>query len=400
MNKVKELYYNKSKASAGALLGPTKLKENQTHLPSTTIKKFFEDDPIVRLFYGKPKTNKKKHERNTSSSYPLQVIHLDLISFVNEPGVMYKYGLTCVDSYSRFALLFPIENKTSKKIKKALNLLLTALKPYRKIPSMKKSVFYCDLGKEFTSNKKFIEQKGHQMVFATSGKSKAYFAERFHAVIRKQLTILRLKEGDTKFLSLDGWAKYAKLITDIRNKTRHPSLNGAVPSEVLRLLPSALKTVQSGKSFIQGSNPFKVWVAGWRRQKEAAKKFLNQYVRLVVVSDNTFGKKSQQPQLGYELFKVSSIRPTKGNHSKSILLNLTDRENEPITGAFRLDEVLLVPETSLYHPNHRFYKPTVSKVLEKVMDKKRWKFKVKLAGNTYTLLIQRVLVGRWWRSLR
>ena len=143
--------------------------------------------------------------------------------------------------------------------------------------------------------------------------------------------------------------------------------------------------VQNGKRFIQGKNPFEVWVSGGRRQKATVTKYLNQYVRLVVVPDKIFSKKSQQYQLGYELFKVSSIRPTKGNHSKSILLNLTDREDEPIIGAFRLDEVHLVPKTSIYHPNHKSYKPTVSEILEKGKDKK---FKVKLAGNTYNLLTQ------------
>ena len=383
MKRVKELYYNKTQGAAGALLGPDKFKENQPNLSRGKIKEFFQDDPIARLFYGKPKINKKKHERNTSSSHPLQIIHMDLISFVNDPDIVFKYGLTCVDSYSRYALLIPLESKTSKNVRKGLTIMLKKFKPFRRIPSMTKSIFYCDLGKEFTSNRTFLEQQGHRIVFAASGKSKAYFAERFHAVIRKQLTILRLKEGSQKFLAKEGWAKYAELITNIHNKTKHSSLNGAVPSSVLKLIPSALKLIQSQKSVIQGFNPYQAWISGWRKQKIAKKKYLEQYVRLVVISTQTFAKKSQQYQLGYELFKVSKIRPTKGNHKKSILLHLTDRENEPITGAFRLDEVQLVPKTSIFHPDHPSYKPCVGEILEKVKINKGYKYKVKLAGNTY-----------------
>ena len=106
-----------------------------------------------------------------------------------------------------------------------------------------------------------------------------------------------------------------------------------------------------------------------------------------MIPAQTFAKKSQQYKLGYELFKVTGVRPTKGDHSKSILLYLTDQNNEPIQGVFRLDEVRIVPTQSIYHPKHPSYKPTISELVEKVKIKGRHKYKVKLAGNTYTELI-------------
>ena len=384
MKKVTNLYYNRKDGAAGGLLGPDKLQKNQKNLRKSEIKDFFENDPVARLFYGKPKLNRKKNERNTSVSHPLQILHMDLISFVNEPYTTYRYGLTCIDSYSRYAILIPIKTKSASSVRSALSVLIKELKPFRRLPSMKQSIFYCDLGKEFTSNQQFLRKKNHKIVFATSGKSKAYFAERFHAVVRRQLTLLRLKEGDQKFLAREGWAKYAPLITKIHNKTQHASLNRATPIDVINLRPAALKRIQDWKKNSQGSNPYKTWKNSWKKQKQSIEKYLHQYVRLVVIPSQIFAKKSQQYKLGYELFTVTSVRPTKGDHSKSILLHLTDRENETIQGVFRLDEVHIVPKESIFHPNHPHYKPTISQVVEKVKNGRGQKYKVRLAGNTYT----------------
>ena len=146
------------------------------------------------------------------------------------------------------------------------------------------------------------------------------------------------------------------------------------------LQPEALDKMKTRLIALWGKKPLRVWQKALQKEEIEKKMFLNQYVRLVLRPSNRFQKKSQKFQLGLELFKVHSVRPTKDDYEKSILLNITDRNDEKIKGSFMLHEVKLVPKESTFHPDNPKYRPIVSKIIKVVKTNKRDKFQVNLAG--------------------
>jgi hypothetical protein len=140
--------YYYGKANAGGLFGPKKLIASKTKglkVSKQKAQKFFSDDPVTRQFYGVPR-EKPRHVRNGFSTHILNRVHVDLMDMVNEQSSV-RYGMLCIDNFSRFMWCIPVPTKQSGDMIKAFTQLLQQLKKYQTRPYMKNIVFMSDLGK-------------------------------------------------------------------------------------------------------------------------------------------------------------------------------------------------------------------------------------------------------------
>lgn len=374
---ISKYYFDLAKtadAAAGTLQGPQKLQEN-TNFTSAKINQFFEEDETLRQFYGAPKRNDAKNQRNVTSTLPLRVVHLDLIVFAQEKHLLNrKYlGIVATDSYSRYSWIIPVPAKDGVAMKRGLTELLKEMKPYRYLPAQQNTVFFSDQGLEFKVLIPFLKAKGHSIAFSIGTVAKAFLAERFIRTFRRMLFLLQMKMGWSKYLEAGGWQSLYKLVLNIYNTTIHSALNKCTPTDILQLKPDALNRYQKLTNRTMES-----YLEGRRRSKAQWASYQNSYVRLLL-KHRMFQKKALQPIIGREIFRVIGYRPPKGLSTKSILLQLEDLMGEKIKGFFRLDELMKIQEKSTRHPKNKGFLPTISKIIKK----SKGTYTVTLAGNFF-----------------
>lgn len=126
---LKNLYYDIRKA--GSLRGPKALykavkRENKFQISLDEISHWLEGESV----YTRWKPARKNYPRNDDSIKPQYVGHqfqFDLMSFVNEKEIWeeesYEYALIGLDTFSRYAFMVVLPDKTSEVVIQALQII-------------------------------------------------------------------------------------------------------------------------------------------------------------------------------------------------------------------------------------------------------------------------------------
>ncbi|XP_015124739.1 uncharacterized protein LOC107046604 [Diachasma alloeum] len=244
----------------------------------------------------------------------------------------YKFLLTIIDIFSKFAWAVPIKSKSGLDVTKAMESVLNQGRVPQKL--------HVDQGKEFY-NKEFknLMQKFDIKMYSTFSNLKASICERFNRT---------LKERMWKKFSLQGSYRWFDILPDIissYNDTKHRTIH-MKPKDVNETNQKFLRHQVYGK-FLNN------------RVKEAKFK-INDKVRISKYK-HVF-EKGYTPNWTTKIFKIIRVRRTEPTTYK-----LIDYQDNPIEGSFYEEELSKVKHPDVY-------------LIEKVIKKRGNKLYVKWLG--------------------
>jgi len=276
----------------------------------------------------------KFETRKVVSNYVDQIWSADLndLSEWSNKNNGYKYLLTNIDIYSRYAWVKPLKSKSAEDV-------LEAFKQIIKESKSKPDKLWVDEGKEFYNNKfnKFLKSNKIEM-YSSHGKHKAMVIERFNRT---------LKEKMWKYFTISNTRKwYDKIeeLTNDYNNTIHRTLK-FTPNEVRE---KNIKTI------------YDIYPS-----KEIKPKFkIGDYVRISRIK-SAF-EKGYYPNWSHEIYIINKVKNTD-----PITYEIKDWEHEKIKGSFYEQEL---QKTELHDMN------LVEETLgEKKIKGKKW-YLVKFLG--------------------
>jgi predicted MPP superfamily phosphohydrolase len=217
----------------------------------------------------------------------------------------YRYILTCIDLFSRYAFVIPMKSKTGIETAKAIEQII-------KKEKANPEKFWTDSGAEFyNKDVDKLREKYNIDIYSTYGVAKAAVIERFNKsfkeLLYKQFTI----NGNRK------WFNILDDILDIYNNRSHRSLNNKSPNDVYKnnnndennIILEDLPDINKSK--------FKV----------------NDRVR-ITYKKGVFDK-GYLAKWSYEIFIITDVLNTK-----PITYKLkSEDDNEPIKGSFYSEEI-------------------------------------------------------------
>uniref|UniRef100_A0A023F1Q9 Integrase catalytic domain-containing protein n=1 Tax=Triatoma infestans TaxID=30076 RepID=A0A023F1Q9_TRIIF len=229
---------------------------------------------------------------------------IEMIPYARENNG-YKYILTVIDCFSKYAWVKPVKSKTGQDVAKAME---TIFKSSGRVPNN----IQTDNGKEFYNaifNKLMkLYNINH---YSTYSQIKSSIVERFNRTFKSMLY---------RRFSLQGSYKYIKQLSDLiqnYNNKVHRTI-GMKPSEVNKNNESSiLTTVYSA-------------IDGRRKEKQRFKE--GDYVR--ISKNRTVFDKGYTPNWSAEIFKIKTVRKTT-----PYTYLLQDMTGQLIQGAFYNEEL-------------------------------------------------------------
>lgn len=224
----------------------------------------------------------------------------------------YKFLLTIIDNFSKFAWAVPTKTKNGHDITQAMSSILKQKRKPRNL--------HVDQGKEFY-NKDFKELMREYDInmYSTFSGMKASICERFNRTLKNQMW---------KRFSMRGSFKWIDILPDLLltyNNTKH---------RTIKMKPNEC-TLLNEKHLLHDVYRQKV------NKIEKAKFKVNDRVR-VSKYKHTF-EKGYTPNWTTEIFTVSRVMKTI-----PITYKLTDYQNHPIKGGFYTEELLKVKHPDVY----------------------------------------------------
>ena len=164
-----------------------------------------------------PKEYRKVLVNEINEIFSIDLVEMQEFENVNNG---YRYILTVIDLYSRYAWAIPMINKTALETVKALQTIINeSSKPPKKL--------WCDNGKEFKNKQVDILLKKYNIeIYSTYGNAKAATIERFNR---------SLKELMFKMFSLNSnriWYDKLNELLNIYNNRTHKGIENKTPYNV------------------------------------------------------------------------------------------------------------------------------------------------------------------------
>lgn len=299
-------YYNPSDPAAFA--GANKLKKK---FPKVDVKSWLATQTTYSLH--KPML-RRFPTRKYRAAGPNHLWQMDLMEMIPYADINkgYRYILTCIDVYTRFARAEPIKAKDSVNVAAAIEIML------KKAGKDKKPIhIQTDLGKEFY-NKTVIDLfKKHKIKhYSVHSQYKAALVERFNRTLREKLSRYFTHHGKKI------WVTVLPDIVTAYNDTPHKGIDGKRPVEMSNELNFWLKQ-EEGASI----------------PKETVKRIypVNSLVRISRLSNNPFRKNFDQ-NWSEEIFKIHAI----DKRDNPVMYILHDLKGEIIQGKFYHQELQLI----------------------------------------------------------
>ena len=174
---------------------------NEIHKPVRNVKEFRK----VKSFY-----------RNNIWSADL----VEMIPYAKEND-NFKYILTIVDVYSKFAYCVPLKDKTAESVTNAFKYIIeeTGFKP---------EFLWTDSGGEFYNSKLDALRKKYDIgIYSTHGNSKSAVVERFNKTLKtKMWKIFTIEQNHN-------WIDILNDITQQYNTTKHRAVENNKPKDML-----------------------------------------------------------------------------------------------------------------------------------------------------------------------
>lgn len=177
-------YYNPK--NPGAFSGLSSLKNHVKNINNIDIKNWLQDQDTYTLH----RPVRKKFERNKIIVYGIDdTWQADLIDLQNlsKENNGYKYLLSVIDVFSKYAWVIPLKNKTQDSIIHAFTSIFKQRKPKR---------LHTDAGSEFigSSSQKFLKENSIQFYILNS-EMKASIVERFNRTLKEKMWRYFTKKG-------------------------------------------------------------------------------------------------------------------------------------------------------------------------------------------------------------
>ena len=339
-SRIEKVYFS---SKPGGLSRKQTFLKAHPELPRGEVDRFFKTHPVLRQFYGAPKSDPKRAEHHCVARAPLERLHMDLM-YLKDPN--YPYALLAVCNYTRYAYAVPLVNKSSEETARGLAVVLSRVKGDKLIKTSATTLL-CDKGKEFLGSaiRQVLQDNNAFLHQLTTGRSKAAMAERLIRTLRGRLALLQTRspKPDSVYLSrvLQGY-----------NRTAHSSLpKDTSPEVALRKNLHLEPRPSPGDNIVQELLD--------RREASTRDGVLNKgdVVRLKLVKQHTFTKGSEMRKIGLELFVVTLVKTQR--ESPLPYYQLQDLQGEPIQGLFRRDELVPVNRDEAWHPLHPRFRPTL-----------------------------------------
>lgn len=185
-------------------------------------------DPTVdqwlssQLAYSLHKPVRKKFLTRTYKTSGINDLwQMDLMEMIPYSRVNkgYKYILTCIDVFSRFARVQPLKSKRGDEVAKAISRMLKE-KPVH---------IQTDLGKEFYNSHVISLLKRHKIKhYSVYSQFKAAYVERFNRTLREKLNRYFTHTGRKV------WHNVIQVIVDTYNHTKHRGLEFMRPIDITK----------------------------------------------------------------------------------------------------------------------------------------------------------------------
>lgn len=286
---------------------------------------------VNELHRSARKNFQRRHVQMRGLNETFQADLIEMIPYAKE-NKNYKYILTVIDIFSKYAWASPLKSKRGIDVAEAMKNI------FEKDKRIPKNV-HTDEGKEFY-NKDFkkVMMNLHINHYSTYSKMKASIVERFNRTLLTKLW---------KYLSLQGthrWHNGLQSIVSQYNHTKHRTIK-CKPVDVNKdNEESLLNSVYKETTIMHQSNQFK----------------LNDYVRISKYK-NLFAK-GYTPNWTTEIFQIKRRQATK-----PITYLLKDISGCDIKGSFYKEELQKVKYPDVY-------------LVEKILRKKKDKIYVKWLG--------------------
>lgn len=217
---LKRIYYDPSNPASFSSIKKL-LFEAKKFDPSITrkdVKNFLSTQNTYTLHFQKRKTFVKN---KVIAEFPNEQFEADLVEMLkfskNNNG--YKYILTCIDIFSKFAFAIPLKDKTGLSIEKGFKIIF-----FKSVPQK----IYTDKGKEFLNkNVQDLFRKFNIIHFTSKNEVKCSIVERFNRTLKSKMWKYFTSKGTTK------WLDKLNLFIESYNKSTHSS-TGFKPIDINR----------------------------------------------------------------------------------------------------------------------------------------------------------------------
>jgi hypothetical protein len=273
-------------------------------------------------------------------NHTFQADLVDVSKFADENDG-FKFLLTCIDVFSKYAWVIPLKNKKGKSVTEA----------FKKIYEQRKcEKLQVDKGSEFY-NKEFLTfcKTNKIQIYSTQSEHKAAVVERFNRTFREKMHRYFSYTDNNKYINV------LDALIQSYNKSYHRSI---------KCTPN---------SITPKSNQIKIFYNLYKYRKDDGDKSeikinykLGDKVR-ISKSKRTF-EKGYTPNFTIEIFTIDKILPTVPT-----TYVIKDLQNEVITGTFYEQELQKISETS--EPIYR-----IEKVIKKKRENRKIKYFVKWLG--------------------
>ncbi len=266
---------------------------------------------------------KRRHVIMKGINDTWQIDLVEMIPYAKE-NRGYKYLLTVIDIFSKFAYALPLKTKTGIEVAAAMEKIF---KESRKQPKN----IHSDDGKEFfNKNFKGLMKKYKINHYSTFSGMKAQICERFNRTLKTKMWKKFSFNGTHKWISM-----LAELIHEYNNTVHH----------TIKMMPSKVKKRHERKLLQTVYNRLKVFRKG---------KFkIGDDVR--ISKSKAFFDKGYEPNWSTEIFKIVKVQITN-----PVTYLLEDYKSNPISGGFYEFELQKVSDPNAY---------LVEKVLKKRGDR-------------------------------
>ena len=292
--------YDKGPAAYGSIKNLAK----QSKLPIEKVRLFLHSKDSYNRYHNTTRRFKRlsAYSAHINDIWCMDLAHVEKLSKENNGT---QYLLVCVDIFSRFVRVSPMENKNAS----------TTTEAFKQFAGLPNKV-WVDKGKEFKGNfKKYCDNKGIEM-YNTHSETKASFAER--AIRSLKRIIYRHMEEKKTYRYINKLPEFVKTI----NNRPHRAI-GMAPSKVKNSDVIAIHHNQTAtKQAIQ-----------YRVKKPKFK--VGDKVR--IAKHNLPFRKGYKPQYTEEVFVIREISTFK----PVVTYLLKDLNDEDIIGRFYEPELIL-----------------------------------------------------------
>lgn len=250
--------------------------------------------------------------RKYLTSGPNELWQMDLMEMIPYARINkgYRYILTCIDVFSRYARAEPVKSKSGEDVSKAIAKMLIKQVAPRYIQS--------DLGKEFYNKNVQALFKKHKIAhYTVHSQFKAALVERFNRTLREKLNRYFTHQGNKE------WYKILPTLIDTYNHANHRGINGRRPIDITDETAMHLWEEQEQKA---QSHSFDTKKSGYIP--------INTYVRISRIANGPFIKNFDQ-NWSEEVFRVVACN-TK---VKPAMYTIEDLQNNIIQGGFYREEL-------------------------------------------------------------